>query len=131
MSAARRTEQPAKTNCDLRRSTSYVDCDQGQEESQRRRQDSAPGRPRGRRARGIGSEDGRRHRAARLGQGQAHPRHGHRVGDGRLLDDGTRSKLQVKVGDRVLFTSYARETIKIGDEELLLMREEDILAVIE
>jgi chaperonin GroES len=53
------------------------------------------------------------------------------VGDGRLLDDGTRGKLQVKVGDKVLFTSYAPEAIKIGDQELLLMREEDILAVIE
>ncbi len=53
------------------------------------------------------------------------------VGDGRLLDDGTRSQLQVKVGDRVLFTSYAGETIKIGDDEYLLMREDDILAVIE
>ena len=52
------------------------------------------------------------------------------VGNGRLLDDGSRSKLQVKVADRVLFISYAPETIKIGDEELLLMREEDILAVI-
>ena len=53
------------------------------------------------------------------------------VGDGRLLDDGSRSKLQVKVGDKVLFTSYAPEVIKIGDQELLLMREDDILAVIE
>ena len=53
------------------------------------------------------------------------------IGDGRLLEDGTRSKLQVKVGDHVLFTSYAPEVIKINDEELLLMREEDILAVIE
>jgi chaperonin GroES len=53
------------------------------------------------------------------------------IGDGRLLDDGTRGKLQVKIGDKVLFTSYAPEAIKIGDEELLLMREEDILAVIE
>jgi chaperonin GroES len=53
------------------------------------------------------------------------------IGDGRLLDDGSRSKLQVKVGDKVLFTSYAPEAIKLGDEELLLMREEDILAVIE
>jgi len=35
------------------------------------------------------------------------------------------------VGDRVLFTSYAGETIKIGDDEYLLMREDDILAVIE
>lgn len=53
------------------------------------------------------------------------------VGDGRLLDDGSRAKLQVKVGDKVLFTSYAPEAIKINDDELLLMREEDILAVIE
>jgi chaperonin GroES len=53
------------------------------------------------------------------------------IGDGRLLDDGSRSKLQVRVGDKVLFTSYAPESIKINDEELLLMREEDILAVIE
>ena len=53
------------------------------------------------------------------------------VGDGRLLDNGTRSPLQVKVGDRVLFSSYAGDTFKLGDRELLLMREEDILAVIE
>ena len=53
------------------------------------------------------------------------------VGDGRLLDDGTRSKSQLKVGDKVLFTSYAPETIRLDDEEYLLMREEDVLAVIE
>lgn len=53
------------------------------------------------------------------------------IGTGRLLDNGNRSTLQVKVGDRVLFTSYAPEEFKLGDRELLLMREEDILAVIE
>jgi len=53
------------------------------------------------------------------------------IGDGKLLDDGTRSPLQVKVGDKVLFTSYAPETVKISEEELLLMREEDILAIID
>lgn len=53
------------------------------------------------------------------------------VGDGRLLDDGSRSKLQVKAGDRVLFTSYAGDEFKLGDRELLLMREDDVLAVIE
>ena len=53
------------------------------------------------------------------------------IGDGHLLDDGTRSKLQVKKGDRVLFSSYAGEQFKLGEQELLLMREEDILAVIE
>lgn len=53
------------------------------------------------------------------------------VGDGRLLDDGSRAPLQVKVGDKVLFTSYAPETVRLNEEELLLMREEDILAVID
>ena len=53
------------------------------------------------------------------------------VGTGKLLDDGTRGEMQVKKGDRVLFTSYAPETIKIDDDEYLLMSESDILAVIE
>jgi len=53
------------------------------------------------------------------------------TGDGRLLDNGTRSPLQVKVGDHVLFTSYAGDNFKLGTRELLLLREEDILAVIE
>jgi chaperonin GroES len=52
------------------------------------------------------------------------------VGDGKLTKDGTRKPLQVKVGDRVLFSSYAGDEFKIGDQELLLMREDDILAVI-
>jgi chaperonin GroES len=53
------------------------------------------------------------------------------VGNGRLLDDGKRSPLQVKTGDRVLFTTYGPDQVKIGEEEYLLMREEDILAVID
>ena len=53
------------------------------------------------------------------------------VGEGRLTDDGTRKALQVKKGDHVLFSSYAGEQFKLGDRELLLMREEDIMAVIE
>jgi chaperonin GroES len=53
------------------------------------------------------------------------------VGTGKLLDDGTRGALQVKKGDRVLFTSYAPEAINIGDDEYLLMSESDILAVID
>jgi|SRR5690606_23426240 len=53
------------------------------------------------------------------------------VGNGRLLEDGTRHPLQVKPGDRVIFSSYAGETFKVGDQELLLMREDEILAVIE
>ncbi|MDP6445207.1 MAG: co-chaperone GroES [Pirellulaceae bacterium] len=53
------------------------------------------------------------------------------VGDGRLLDDGSRSEMQLKAGDRVIFSSYAGEPFEIGDEELILMREDDVLAVIE
>ena len=53
------------------------------------------------------------------------------VGDGKLLDSGRRNPLQVKVGDRIIFSSYAGETFKVDDEDLLLMREDDILAVLE
>ena len=53
------------------------------------------------------------------------------VGTGKLLDDGSRGEMQVKKGDRILFTSYAPETITIDDDEYLLMSESDILAVIE
>jgi chaperonin GroES len=53
------------------------------------------------------------------------------VGPGKVLDSGKRGEMQVKVGDRVLFTSYAPETIELGDDEFLLMSESDILAVVE
>ncbi len=53
------------------------------------------------------------------------------VGPGKLLDDGSRGEIQIQVGDRVLFSSYAGESFEVEDEELLLMREDDILAVIE
>ena len=51
------------------------------------------------------------------------------VGTGKVLDDGTRGEMQVKKGDRVLFTSYAPEVIEIGEVEYLLMSESDILAI--
>ena len=53
------------------------------------------------------------------------------VGDGKMLENGNRQVLQIKPGDHVLFTSYAPNEIKFGDQELLLMLEEDVLAVIE
>ena len=53
------------------------------------------------------------------------------IGSGRLLDDGTRSESQLKEGDLVLFSSYAGETVEIDDVEYLLMREDDVLAVVE
>ena len=52
------------------------------------------------------------------------------VGEGKLDSKGSRHPLQVKPGDRVVFTSYAGEPFKIGDDELLLMREDDILAIV-
>jgi chaperonin GroES len=53
------------------------------------------------------------------------------VGKGKVLDDGTLKKIQVKKGDVVLFTSYAGTEIKIKGTEYLIMNESDIMAVIE
>ena len=53
------------------------------------------------------------------------------VGDGRISKDGKRRELQVKVGDSVLFTSYAGDEFKLDEKKVLLMREDDILAVVE
>jgi len=53
------------------------------------------------------------------------------VGDGKLLDDGTRAKFQVAKGDKVLFSSYAGTEIKIEGQEYMLMDEGDILAILD
>jgi len=53
------------------------------------------------------------------------------VGAGKLLDDGSRGKIQIKRGDMVLFTSYAGTEIKIDGKEYLIMDESDIMAIIE
>ena len=54
------------------------------------------------------------------------------VGEGRITKDGKKRELQVKVGDAVLFTSYAGDEFKIdGEKKVLLMREDDILAVVD
>ena len=53
------------------------------------------------------------------------------VGKGKMLENGTRRKMQVKKGDTVLFTSYAGTEIKIGAKEFMIMDESDIMAVIE
>ncbi|MCH8965200.1 MAG: co-chaperone GroES [Planctomycetes bacterium] len=52
------------------------------------------------------------------------------IGDGKLLDSGERSQLQVKKNDEVLFTSYAGTEVKVGGEEYIIMDESDILAVL-
>jgi chaperonin GroES len=53
------------------------------------------------------------------------------VGEGKLLESGKRQAPQVKKGDRIIFTSYAGSEMKIDGEEMLILNEEDILAVIE
>lgn len=53
------------------------------------------------------------------------------VGDGRRLDNGDRAPLQVKKGDEVLFSSYAGTEIKIDGEEVLIMSEDEVLAILD
>jgi chaperonin GroES len=53
------------------------------------------------------------------------------VGSGKILEDGKVRPLDVKAGDKVLFGKYSGTEVKIGDEELLVMREEDIMGVVE
>jgi len=53
------------------------------------------------------------------------------IGDGKRLDNGERVALSVKKGDEVLFTSYAGTELKIDGEEVLIMSEDDVLAVVE
>jgi len=53
------------------------------------------------------------------------------VGSGKILEDGSVRKLEVKVGDKVLLGKYAGSEIKLGGEEHVILREDEILAVIE
>ncbi len=53
------------------------------------------------------------------------------VGEGKLLEDGSRGQMQVKKGDEVLFTSYAGTEVKLDGKEYVIMDEADIMAVIE
>jgi chaperonin GroES len=53
------------------------------------------------------------------------------VGNGKIGDDGKVRPVGVKVGDKVLFGKYSGQTVKVDGDELLVMREEDIMAVVE
>ena len=53
------------------------------------------------------------------------------VGNGKILEDGNVRPIAVKTGDRVLFGKYSGQTVKVEGDELLVMREEDIMAVVE
>jgi chaperonin GroES len=52
------------------------------------------------------------------------------LGEGKTLENGARASFQVKVGDRVLFTSYAGSEVNVEGKEYLIMTEEDMLAVV-
>jgi chaperonin GroES len=52
------------------------------------------------------------------------------IGKGKVMDDGKVRELEVRVGDRVLFGKYSGQTVKVDGNELLVMREEDIMAVL-
>ncbi|MDE2354418.1 MAG: co-chaperone GroES [Betaproteobacteria bacterium] len=53
------------------------------------------------------------------------------VGKGKVMEDGSIRPLEVKVGDKVLFGKYSGQSVKVHGEELLVMREEDIMGVVE
>jgi chaperonin GroES len=53
------------------------------------------------------------------------------IGNGKILEDGKVRPLDVKVGDTVLFGKYSGQTVKIDGKEVLVMREEDIMAIVE
>ena len=52
------------------------------------------------------------------------------AGDGKLLDDGTKRPLDVKAGDRVLFGKYSGTEIKVDGEDVLIIREDEVLAIL-
>ena len=53
------------------------------------------------------------------------------AGNGKILEDGKIRPLDVKVGDRVLFGKYSGQAVKVDGDELLVMREEDIMAIVQ
>ena len=52
------------------------------------------------------------------------------VGTGKVFEDGTKKPLAVKIGDKILFGKYAGTEVKVKDQEYLILREEDILAIL-
>ena len=53
------------------------------------------------------------------------------VGDGKMLDSGVKAPLTVKVGDKILFGKYSGTEVKVDGEEHLIMREDDVLGIVE
>jgi co-chaperonin GroES (HSP10) len=80
-----------------------------------------------------------RARRAQIPRGNRHPRHRERptfgkviaVGQGKVLENGQTRAPDVKVGDRVLFGKYSGTEVKVDNEEIVVMREDDVMAVVE
>lgn len=53
------------------------------------------------------------------------------VGHGKILENGERRALELKVGDKVIFGKYSGQTVKVDGNELLVMREEDVMGIVE
>ena len=53
------------------------------------------------------------------------------VGPGKVTEDGKRQPMEVKVGDKILFGKYSGSEVKLGDQEYLIMREEDVLGILQ
>ena len=53
------------------------------------------------------------------------------VGTGKILDNGTKQPVEVKVGDRIIFSKYAGTEVKVDGEELVIFSERDVLAIVE
>ena len=53
------------------------------------------------------------------------------VGNGKIQEDGKQRALDIKVGDKILFGKYSGQTVKVDGDELLVLREDDVMAVIE
>jgi len=52
------------------------------------------------------------------------------VGTGKVLDNGTKTEMEVKVGDKIIFSRYAGTEVKVDGEEYLILRQDDILALV-
>jgi len=52
------------------------------------------------------------------------------VGDGKVLDNGTKLEMEVKAGDKIIFSRYAGTEVKVDGEEYLILRQDDILALV-
>lgn len=53
------------------------------------------------------------------------------VGNGKILEDGKVRPMSLKVGDKIMFGKYAGQTVKVDGEELMVMREDDVIAIVE